>query len=448
MVQNLNTGASSTVQQPSVTRGLKRLSMRKNFVWTFSGSVVYAACQWGMLTVLAKFGTPVMVGQFALGMALSAPVVLFAGLQLRNIQATDAKHLYAFGDYLGLRLVTTLLAFCAIAAIGVLGGYTGDTLAVILVVGLSKSVEGISEQFFGLLQQHERMDRAAMRMIVKGILALILLSVALFVTQNIVIAVVGLLAANAISLLAFDVPSARLVLQNNVQPNVPKDDSLHPRWHRQTIKRLALLALPLGFATMLTSLNANIPRYFVERFLGEYDLGIFAALAYVMVAGNTVVNALGLTISPRLAHFYSDQNPTSYARLLVKALAIAVACGVLGIVVALLGGRLLLSILYQPEYSTRSDVFTLLMVAAAFQYIASFMNYGLTAARQLTIQLPLFICLTLITLLLSVILIPADGLQGAAIAIIITSVLHGGAGALLIVRAIRQVRPPTGQVSL
>jgi len=85
------------------------LSLRANFLWTFVGNAVYAACQWGMLVVLAKLGTPEMVGQFALGLAVTAPVLMFFNLQLRAVQSTDSQDEYSFEHYLGLRLVTTIL---------------------------------------------------------------------------------------------------------------------------------------------------------------------------------------------------------------------------------------------------------------------------------------------------------------------------------------------------
>jgi len=51
------------------------LTLRRNFSWTLLGNVVYAGCQWAMLVVLAKLGTPEMVGQFAL--VVTAPIVLY-----------------------------------------------------------------------------------------------------------------------------------------------------------------------------------------------------------------------------------------------------------------------------------------------------------------------------------------------------------------------------------
>ena len=89
---------------------MKPLTSRRNFSCTFVGNVVYATYQRGMLVVLAKLGSPEMVGQFFLGLAVVAPVVMFINLQLQAIQVTDARQQYVFGDYLSLRLIATRLA--------------------------------------------------------------------------------------------------------------------------------------------------------------------------------------------------------------------------------------------------------------------------------------------------------------------------------------------------
>jgi hypothetical protein len=67
-----------------------------------------------MIVLLTKLGSPEMVGQFALGLAVTAPIILFANLQLRSVQATDARQEFQFGHYFGLRLVTTGLALFSV----------------------------------------------------------------------------------------------------------------------------------------------------------------------------------------------------------------------------------------------------------------------------------------------------------------------------------------------
>ena len=90
------------------------------------GNVVYGGCQWGILIVLAKLGSPEMVGQFSLGLAVVAPVIMLANLQLRAVQATDAKGEYLFGHYLGLRLITTALAVVVVVGVVAVAGYRLD----------------------------------------------------------------------------------------------------------------------------------------------------------------------------------------------------------------------------------------------------------------------------------------------------------------------------------
>jgi hypothetical protein len=92
--------ATRTVSHPDLTKGL---SLGQNFAWALAGNIIYALCQWGIIVVVARLGNPFMVGQFALGLAVATPVLMLTNLQLRVVQATDVKGVYAFGEYLGLR---------------------------------------------------------------------------------------------------------------------------------------------------------------------------------------------------------------------------------------------------------------------------------------------------------------------------------------------------------
>jgi O-antigen/teichoic acid export membrane protein len=428
----------------SIHRLPSRLSLRANFSWTFAGNVVYAGCQWGMLVVLAKLGPPEMVGQFALGLAITAPVIMFTNLQLRGVQATDARQEYLFGDYLGLRLITTALALLVIAGIVLASGYRWETALVILAVGIAKAFEAISDVFYGLLQQHERMDRIAKSMMIKGPLSLVALSVAVYLAGSVFWGAVGLVVAWALVLVGYDVRSGALILKPMPKPSTLTPDEndqeavLRPRWKMSTLARLAWLALPLGFVMMLISLNSNIPRYFIERYLGERELGIFAALAYLQMAGTTVVSALGQSASPRLAKYYAAGDGSAFRTLLLKLAGIGVLLGGASVLVALVAGRELLSLLYRPEYA-EYELFVWLMVAAGIFYVASFLGYGMTAARYFRVQMPLFAVVTATTILAGLWLIPAHGLRGAAIALMIAAVVQAGGSLAVIVHALGMI---------
>lgn len=387
-------------------------TLRRNFSWVLVGNVLYAAAQWGMLTVLAKLGTTQMVGQFALGLAISAPVILFSNLNLQAVLATDARQEYRFEEYLALRLLTTLLALAAIAVIVHAAGYERQTAAVILLIGLAKSFEAMSDVFYGLFLRRERMDRLAKSMITKGALSLTALGLAVYLTGSVVWGVVGLVLAWAAVFAGYDLRTGAGLLGRRVS-------DLRPVWSGGRLAALAWLSLPLGLVMALLTLNSTIPRYFVEYYLGEDRLGVFAALSYVLVAGTTVVGALGQSISPRLADHYAGGDRSGYVRVLFIATVVGALLGAGGILVALAAGEEVLTVLYSAEYARDSEVFLLLMFAGAIAYVAAFLGYGMTAARYFKIQAPLFALACCAVTLASWWLVPTAGLRGAAAAVIV-----------------------------
>lgn len=396
------------------------LSLRRNFFWAFSGNLFYAASQWGMLTALAKLGSPTMVGQFALGLAVTAPVILFFNLQLRGIQATDAKRDYLFGDYLALRLLTTFLALIVLAALVGLSNYERATAYVVFGVAAAKAVESVSDVFYGLMQKHERMDCIALSLILRGGLSLATMAAGVFYTGTVVWGVVGMIVSWAGVLLFFDMPNGVRIGRNAGNtghlPATAYARTLVPRWQPRTLSRLARLALPLGGVMLLLSLNTNIPRYFIEHHLGSEQLGLFSAIAYLLVAGNTVVSALGQSASPRLARHFAQRDRKAFLILLGRLLLIGLGLGMLGILAACFFGREILTLLYTPQYAERADIFVGIMVAATFSYLASFLGYGMTATRSFSPQLPLFALVTASTFVASLLLVPKVGLMGAVLA--------------------------------
>jgi hypothetical protein len=96
----------ATVAAPP-SQNVERLPLRENFAWTLASNAIYAASQWAMLVAITKLGAPAMVGQFALGLAVAAPVFMLTNLQLRVVLATDAYNQYRHGHYLAPRMLGT-----------------------------------------------------------------------------------------------------------------------------------------------------------------------------------------------------------------------------------------------------------------------------------------------------------------------------------------------------
>lgn len=367
-----------------------------------------------------------MVGQFALGLAVSAPVIMFSNLQLRGVQATDVREEFLLSDYLGLRLITTLFSFVIIIGIILIAKYRSETAWVILAVGLAKCFEAISDIFYGFFQRRERMDFIAQSMVIKGLCSVGAMGLLVYMSGNVIFGAAGLAVIWALILIFYDVRISRVLLKDqpawtNKMGSAKGSPSarLRPGWAGEKLRGLIGLSLPLGFVMMLISLSSNIPRYFIERYVGEYELGIFSAISYLMVAGGTIVNALGQAASPRLARLFAERKKEALLRFLGKLIGIGGLIGLVGILAANAFGREILAMLYGYEYAERADVLVILMWGGALGYISSVLGYGITAARYFRVQVPFFLIVTVSIMMASFWLIRGHGIYGAGLSIII-----------------------------
>ena len=411
--------------------------LSRNLSWSLTGNATYVAAQWAMLVVLAKIGTPQMVGQFALGLAITAPIMMFSNLELRAVQATDAIHRYRFGDYLVLRLIATTLALVAILGIVYVMGYQGETALVILVVGLAKAFESISDLFYGLFLQHEYVDRMAKSMLIKSFLSLAGFSLGVYLTGSVVGGACGLAFVWALLLFAYDVRNGVRIVRarHRASPSL----NTEPR-QLGRLRELAWLALPLGIVGMLVNLYPNIPRYFVEGYLGEGKLGIFATMSYTVVAGIKLVDSLAQAVGPRLAGHHAAGNEAHFRRVLFKAAGLGLLLGAAGALTALFAGSEILTLFYGREYAAYQGAFLWLALAGGIECVTSFQYWTITAARRFVIQIPLFALVVCAGAAACFWLVPTAGLRGAAIACVVAAIVRFCGGLAIIMHVLHTLR--------
>lgn len=403
-------------------------SLRHNFAWTLVGSVLYAGCQWGMLSVLAKLGSPSIVGEFTLGLAVSAPVFMFANLQLRAVQATEVSRETEFASYFTLRLLATLLGLLVIVA---LLPFTADSSAVrlvILLVAVSKCIECLSDVTAGLLQREERLKLVSISLMLRGAGSVLVFSIVFAATRNLAWAVLAMSGVWFFVFILYDVRNTKAAIAPG---------QIFFRFNASELRRIMKLGLPLGLVATLVSLNANIPRYFLQHQLGLAEQGIYASLAYLVVGVNLIVLALSQSVTTRLARMFAAGERSRFLRILFKLSLLGVAIAVLGVMLSFVAGRQLLTLVYRPEYAEHVALLAILVAATGISTIGAFLFCGITAARTFRAQVPAYLMSLVVTIVGSWQLIPRWGLLGAGFTLVLSALTLLAGGAVILRHVLR-----------
>jgi O-antigen/teichoic acid export membrane protein len=381
------------------------LSLRRDAAWALLGQLVFAVCHWGGFIVLGRLAGPQELGRYALALAVVTPIMLFGGLQMRQLQVADVMQSHPFQDYLAVRLAGTACAGVIVLVIAPVA-YSWEVALPILLVGLARGIESLSDVHYGLAQRHKQFDLIAQSMMLRGVLGLLALATGYYLTEDLAIGLVGMAAAWGLVWSLFD----RATTKRWRHPPEYK-----PAW-KPSLKRrldLAWTAVPLGIAMLLITLNPNVPRYFIEGMVGLEALGLFTAMAHFVVAGRMLINAVCQAAFPRLADLYAAGDLPSLRRLLVRLMAVSAVPGLVGLLVAIAFGRDLLSLVYGPQFAAAANVFPWIMLVGVVLHAETPFGYGLTAMHQIKVQ-PLIFGLTVVVNAAGCfLLVPRYGLLGA-----------------------------------
>lgn len=418
------------------------LSLTHNFAWTLAGNLIYAGCQWLVIVLLAKLGSAEMIGQYALALAVAYPITLLANLQLRTLFVTDHQTKYPFGEMLGLRLVLSAAAVLAILVTCKIAAYGGPATSLALIIGVAQLVDCISENYYGICQRHERLDRIARSQMLRSILSFFALALAMYYTGNLLWGAAGFVLGRLLVLLGYDAGRDTFTLAGTYSDRHGTSfrhpsywERIRPRWNFRKQLEMVWVAFPLGAASVLVSLNGNMPRYVIERYLGPHELGIYAALNYIPAAGLMIAIALGNAVFARLSKLYFTGDLPGFTRVLIKSATICAGLGIAGLLASAVAGRQVLTLLYRPEYAERSDLLLLLMAVGAVGCLASCLGCAITATSQFRAQVALFLVVTTSSVVACFLLIPRRGLHGAALAALVSMSVQLLGTAFLIYRA-------------
>ena len=152
------------------------LSLKKNIAWNSAGSIVRLGCNYLVTIAVVRLSHGFdAAGALSLAMSVSNLVAPFADFRLRTVQVTDVRGEHSSGEYVGLRLLTSALAFvvgvvyailtCSLDAVPAIVAYLVASLAANFIEGLhaidQRHLRPLQLHLGDLLQAHDSGDGVA-----------------------------------------------------------------------------------------------------------------------------------------------------------------------------------------------------------------------------------------------------------------------------------------------
>lgn len=408
-------------------------SLRLNFIWLVGGTGVQALCNWAVLVVLAKLGSPEVVGLYALALAIVTPALAFSSFQLREALTTDTRQQHSFSSYLRMRLITST---CAAGIIGIAGllSLTGRaSLGILAGVAAAKIAESISDILYGELQREERMSLVSRFIVMRSVSGLVLFGAVMWITRDAVWATLSSACASILALALLEFPQASKTERTPVRGGKDRNES----W--KVILPLLFTCLPLAVATLMSSLTIYAPRYFIAAYVGKIELGAYAVIHSTLSALYIIQSSVGGAAMPRLARHYANRNAQAYKRTALFVMFTGILFSIAVILIVYLVGPYILAKLYTKQYAGYGELFLLMAFGSGLTCLTGAMVYFLQTMRLFSQSAWILTINAILIAAMAALLVPKHALHGAIWSIIFGTIVTLFLSFTLVVKNLRTI---------
>lgn len=378
-------------------------------LYASAGNAAYALGQFGVLLAITRAATLETVGQYALALAICAPIHLGLGFRLRTARSVDAaraasmKHywiLAAFGAAVALTL-SSGLAFFVFEEAG----------ARLIMVGVAatKAVETFIDVHYGELQRTGDLRRLSRAQLVRAIVAVVTVAAVLALTDSVTWAVFAAAAASLLQFVLVERPGKYALRSQDVAQ------------HNQHVSPFKLFrhVAPLGITAAVTSLNAAAPRIIVGAVLGESALGVYAVLTYSTVAMNLVANSIGQALIGQMSRDVAAKHFRRMLRSAFVASLVVMLGGILILLVLAVAGQTILGGLFGQAFADEVGLAILLAIGATLGGLATVWYYALSSIGNFKLHPYISLGVAAVALPTIYLLSSSYGLHGAAAGLIV-----------------------------
>ncbi|MFK7844481.1 MAG: flippase [Rhodothermales bacterium] len=409
----------------------------KNISWLGAASILVKPIWFGFnvilcVNILGAFNYGILTSTLSLAVLTS----LFTDLgtirySVREIAKDRSSASRYFSNIMLLRLVLSFGAWLLALSLGTLLGYEGPAFIALIfasIYALSLNITNFNRAIF---QAHENLKLEAVFLLIEKLLVVGLGTACLLWTRKPEWTLAGMAAGMMI---------VTIINASWISKNVARLDKARLDW--QFIKRTVVYSLPLGAAGIFAVLYYRTDAVMIEYMLGETPTGQYGVAFRILDASILLPTVIVAGLFARFSSYWHEEkfaefrklSQSGIAGLLLLSLPIAAFCTIYAeLIIGLIAP--------DPSFEASIPVLALIVWTFPMNCIYLLLSAALTAMNEQKYLAIVSGIAFLLNLAMNLVLIPKEGITGAALTTVITAFFLTIAVVGKYIQTTRSVRP-------
>lgn len=379
---------------------------KDSFIWNMIGSMIMAFQSVILLMILTRTVGLIESGIFTIAYANANLFLTIGKYGMRNFQVSDIKGEFSFREYKTSRIITVctmiILSLGYVLASAIVNEYSFEKSMIIIGMCIFKLPDAIEDVYYGEYQKCGRLDIASKAMTLRLLFTLIIFSIIIMISKNLLYALFISSCVTFIIMYIFIKWTYRKFKKTTEM-----------QW--RNVVRLLKNCFPLFAGSFLSFYIGNAPKYAIDFLLTDDLQACYGFLAMpVFVIG--LLN--GFIFNPMLFKLSCLWNEAKIKLFLKQVvMQIAIVAGITGVCIlgAYLIGIPVLSLLYNTNLSPYKTELLILLLGGGFLGLSGLLNAVIIIIRCQKNLLWVYLTVAIIAFFMSNPIVKKYRMMGASI---------------------------------
>lgn len=373
---------------------------KKDFIWNFLGLTINSFNSLFFLIIVNWINGKNDGGIFTFAFSLCG-LTYFIGTYFNRTYQISNPNKFSNKEFICNRLLSILFMCILTISYAVIMKYNMYKFSIIFGLCLYKMLESLAEAMYGIETENNELYKSGISMFMKGISSIFLFLVIDIFTSKMLLSVISIVIMNLLFIIIYDIPNCKKYISTS--------------FDYKNVLKIFKFAFPIFIFSFLNNYIINAAKYTLDYYDTASIQNIFGI---ILMPGTVMGLCTGYILNPyllELKNHYINKEYKELKSILYKILKMIVGLGLFTLICAFIFGIPLLNLVYNIKLDSYKYQMLMIIAGSVFLAITIIYSNALTIMNKNRIQMYLYICNSIISLISSIVLVKHFGIFGASL---------------------------------